>query len=33
LRIYCEAATPELVSQILSETEAFVQPEVEAGVR
>ncbi len=33
LRIYCEAATPELVSQILSETGAFVQPEVEAGVR
>ena len=25
LRIYCEAATPELVSQILKETEAFVQ--------
>ena len=25
LRIYCEAASPELVSQILKETEAFVQ--------
>jgi alpha-D-glucose phosphate-specific phosphoglucomutase len=25
LRIYCEASTPELVSQILSETEAFVK--------
>ena len=25
LRIYCEAASPELVSQILRETEAFVQ--------
>ena len=24
LRIYCEAASPELVSQILRETEAFV---------
>lgn len=25
LRIYCEAASPELVVQILRETEAFVQ--------
>ena len=25
LRIYCEASSPELVSQILKETEAFVQ--------
>jgi phosphomannomutase len=25
LRIYCEAASPELVSQILRETEAFVK--------
>ena len=25
LRIYCEAASPELVSQILRETEAFVR--------
>ena len=33
LRIYCEAATAELVAQILSETEAFVQPVVEAGIR
>ncbi len=28
LRIYCEAATPELVAQILRETEAFVQSSV-----
>ena len=28
LRIYCEAATPELVAQILRETEAFVQSRV-----
>ncbi len=34
LRIYCEAASPELVSQILKETEAFVQAgqEVSASV-
>jgi len=25
LRVYCEAASPELVSQILTETQAFVQ--------
>ena len=25
LRIYCEASTPELVAQILQETEAFVK--------
>jgi alpha-D-glucose phosphate-specific phosphoglucomutase len=37
LRIYCEAASPELVSQILRETEAFVQssnlPQVTAPER
>jgi len=32
LRIYCEAASPELVSQILKETEAFVQAGKEVGV-
>ncbi len=32
LRIYCEAASPELVSQILKETEAFVQAGQEVGV-
>ena len=32
LRIYCEAASPELVSQILKETEAFVQVPNEAQV-
>ncbi len=32
LRIYCEAASPDLVSQILKETEAFVHPEKEAQV-
>ncbi len=32
LRIYCEAASPELVSQILQETEAFVQAGQEVGV-
>jgi alpha-D-glucose phosphate-specific phosphoglucomutase len=31
LRIYCEAASPELVSQILRETEAFVQAGQEVG--
>ena len=31
LRIYCEAASPELVSQILKETEAFVQAGQEVG--
>ena len=31
LRIYCEAASPELVSQILKETEAFVQSGQEVG--
>ena len=25
LRVYCEAASPDLVAQILKETEAFVQ--------
>jgi len=30
LRIYCEAASPELVSQILKETESFVQAGSEA---
>ena len=32
LRIYCEAASPELVSQILKEAETFVQAEQEVGV-
>ena len=32
LRIYCEAASPELVSQILKETEAFVQAGSETQV-
>jgi len=32
LRIYCEAATPDLVAQILKETEAFVQAASEARV-
>jgi phosphomannomutase len=32
LRIYSEAASPELVSQILKETEAFVQTGSEAQV-
>jgi len=31
LRIYCEASSHELVSQILSETEAFVK--AESGAR
>ncbi len=31
LRIYCEAASPELVSQILKETEAFVQAGRQVG--
>ena len=31
LRIYCEAASPELVSQILTETEAFVKAGQEVG--
>ena len=31
LRIYCEAASPELVSQILKETEAFVRAGQEVG--
>ncbi|MGA9564489.1 MAG: phosphoglucomutase/phosphomannomutase family protein [Candidatus Korobacteraceae bacterium] len=31
LRIYCEAATPELVAQILRETQAFVQSSVAVG--
>jgi len=31
LRIYCEAASPELVSQILNETEAFVHAGQEVG--
>ena len=31
LRIYCEAASPELVSQILKETDAFVQTGQEVG--
>src|SRR5271169_604808 len=31
LRIYCEAASPELVSQILKETEAFVKTGQEVG--
>ena len=33
LRIYCEAATPELVEQILRETEAFVQSSVAMEAR
>jgi phosphomannomutase len=33
LRIYCEASTPELVSQILSETEAFVKAGVPVEAR
>jgi len=33
LRIYCEAATPELVSEILSETEAFVKTDVAVGAK
>lgn len=33
LRIYCEAASPDLVSQILKETEAFVQSGQEVDVR
>ena len=34
LRIYCEAASPELVSQILRETEAFVKSgDVRAGAK
>ena len=33
LRIYCEAATPELVSEILSETEAFVKADVAVGAK
>ncbi|MGA2905171.1 MAG: phosphoglucomutase/phosphomannomutase family protein, partial [Candidatus Korobacteraceae bacterium] len=32
LRIYCEAASPDLVSQILKATEAFVQAKSETGV-
>ncbi|HKD86819.1 MAG TPA: phosphoglucomutase/phosphomannomutase family protein [Terriglobales bacterium] len=32
LRIYCEAASPDLVSQILKETEEFVQAGSEAAV-
>ena len=31
LRIYCEAASPELVSRILKETEAFVRASQDAG--
>ena len=31
LRIYCEAASPELVAQILRETEAFVKSERHSG--
>jgi phosphomannomutase len=31
LRIYCEASTPELVAQILRETEAFVKSGGSAG--
>src|SRR5271167_257608 len=31
LRIYCEAASPDLVSQILKETETFVQSAEEVG--
>lgn len=33
LRIYCEAASPELVNQILRETEAFVRSDIEVGVK
>ena len=33
LRIYCEAASPELVSQILRETEAFVKADVAVGAK
>ena len=33
LRIYCEAASPELVDQILRETEAFVRSDIEVGVK
>ena len=33
LRIYCEAATPELVAQILRETEAFVKAPVAVEAR
>ncbi len=33
LRIYCEAATPELVAQILGETEAFVKSSVTVEAR
>jgi alpha-D-glucose phosphate-specific phosphoglucomutase len=33
LRIYCEAASPELVAQILRETEAFVQSGSEVAAR
>jgi len=33
LRIYCEAASPELVSQILRETEAFVKSSETAGAK
>jgi phosphomannomutase len=33
LRIYCEAASPELVSQILRETEAFVKSSEAVGVK
>jgi phosphomannomutase len=33
LRIYCEASTPELVAQILRETEAFVKVPVEVEAR
>lgn len=33
LRIYCEAASPQLVARILRETEAFVQSGSEVGAR
>jgi alpha-D-glucose phosphate-specific phosphoglucomutase len=33
LRIYCEAASPELVAQILRETEAFVKSSEAVGVK
>jgi len=33
LRIYCEASTPELVSEILSETEAVVKSSVPVGAQ
>ena len=33
LRIYCEASSPELVSQILRETEAFVKSGDTAGAK